>query len=200
MNSQTNTLEDEFLISHIQSGIHDNIYLKELVSRHSGIYLDMLNSYVRTDALLSNKAELIQEKEYRIYQAALKYNPDKKTKFSTFLGNETKWMCLNMYNRNKRVGEISLDEELLDVYNYKNKETEDNIDRELFSRVIDIVSDFPDDRISKIFNMRYIEGFKNKVMPWKQISEEVNMSIQGCINIHNSTINKLKNRLKKEHP
>ena len=39
-------------------------------------------------------------------------------------------------------------------------------------------------------------GEKNKVMPWKKISEELNMSIQGCINIHNSAVEKFKIELK----
>ena len=44
--------------------------------------------------------------------------------------------------------------------------------------------------------MRYITGERNRVMPWKKISEELNMSIQGCINIHNSAIEKFKIELK----
>ena len=44
--------------------------------------------------------------------------------------------------------------------------------------------------------MRYVIGEKNKVMPWKKISKELNMSIQGCINIHNSAIEEFKLELK----
>ena len=47
--------------------------------------------------------------------------------------------------------------------------------------------------------MRYIIGERNKVMPWKKISEELNMSIQGCINIHNSTIDKIKTEINKDY-
>ena len=61
---------------------------------------------------------------------------------------------------------------------------------------MELVKDYPDERISKIFTMRYVDGYKNKVMPWKQVSEEIAMSIQGCINIHDSTIKKLKIKLK----
>jgi hypothetical protein len=50
--------------------------------------------------------------------------------------------------------------------------------------------------VEKIFEMRYIIGEKNKVMPWKKISKELNMSIQGCINIHNSAIEEFKLELK----
>ena len=46
--------------------------------------------------------------------------------------------------------------------------------------------------------MRYITGSKNKVMPWKNIGYEMNLSIQGCINIHNSAIEHVQHELKQE--
>ena len=56
----------------------------------------------------------------------------------------------------------------------------------------------PDKRVWVIFNLRYIEGKKNTVMPWKNISEELNMSIQGCINIHDSALKQFTNKIRKE--
>ena len=56
----------------------------------------------------------------------------------------------------------------------------------------------PDARVEKIFNMRYIIGSKNRVMPWNKIGKELNLSIQGCINIHNSAIKQVKQELSKE--
>tara|TARA_R100000008_G_scaffold86896_1_gene82574 strand:+ start:3702 stop:4181 length:480 start_codon:yes stop_codon:yes gene_type:complete len=157
----------------------------------------MINNYVPGNTIFTNKDELIADKEYNIYQAALKYDPTRKTKFSTYLGNETKWMCLNIYNKNKRHPEIATENELLESNSHINThEHEKNIEKELFKKVMSIIEEYPDDRISQIFDMRYIEGSKNKVMPWKNISDKLDMSIQGCINIHNSTIAKLKIKLK----
>jgi len=39
--------------------------------------------------------------------------------------------------------------------------------------------------------MRYGSG-NNKLTPWRSIAEELCMSIQGCINVHNRFINKVK--------
>ncbi len=47
--------------------------------------------------------------------------------------------------------------------------------------------------------MRYIIGKKNKVMPWKNIGKKMDLSIQGCINIHNSAIKKIKQTLDEEN-
>ena len=157
----------------------------------------MINNYVPNNTIFTNKDELINDKEYNIYQAALKYDHTRGAKFSTYLGNETKWMCLNLYNKNRRNPEIAMEALYIDLQqDFSQSEHEDNIKKELFKKIMELVKDYPDERISKIFTMRYVEGYKNKVMPWKQVSEEIAMSIQGCINIHDSTIKKLKIKLK----
>ena len=48
-----------------------------------------------------------------------------------------------------------------------------------------------DHRVKKIIDMRYNVS-DNKLTPWRKIAKEVDMSIQGCINIHNKFINKVK--------
>jgi len=167
------------------------------VERHSGIYINMIHNYVPSNTIFTNKDELIADKEYNIYQAALKYDPSKGAKFSTYLGNETKWMCLNIYNKNKKHPEIATEELFLDLnQDFSQHEHEKNIDKELFKKIMELLVEYPDSRISEIFNMRYVEGSKNKVMPWKQVSQRIDMSIQGCINIHDSTVEKLKIKLK----
>lgn len=190
-------LSDQELINQIQKGENADDHLRELVNRHSGIYIEMINNYVPSTTIFTNKHELINDKDYNIYQAALKYDPTRGAKFSTYLGNETKWMCLNIYNKNKKNPEVSVEELYSEISNDLAKsEHEESIRQELFNKVIEIIKDYPDERIIKIFTMRYIDGSKNKTMPWKSVSEEIDMSIQGCINIHDSTINKLKIKLK----
>ena len=55
-----------------------------------------------------------------------------------------------------------------------------------------------DKRVEKIFKMRYIIGTKNKVMAWKDIGNKMKLSIQGCINIHNSAVVHVQEELKGE--
>ena len=157
----------------------------------------MVTSYT-SDSLISVRDELICEKSYHIYHCALKYKPSRGAKFSTFIGNETKWMCLNIYNKHKKRPTISVEEIVHDLSQEFSDSVLDkkNLDKEVFSYIIKIVKDYSDPRIYKIFKKRYIEGHKNKVMPWKKVSKDLGMSIQGCINIHDSTINKIKNKLK----
>ena len=79
------------------------------------------------------------------------------------------------------------------------EDSEKNISRDDFlKKVLSIIKKDPDSRIAKIFSMRYLEGDNNKVMPWKNIGDNLELSIQGCINIHDKAINKIKKELSKD--
>jgi hypothetical protein len=186
------------LISLVKERENCATYLQELINRHSGIYIEMVNQYMPQNMPFVSRVDLIDDKEYNIYKAILKYDPTRGTKFSTHLGNETKWMCLNLYNKNKKYSQVEFDENFLSSLHDDNKPYQDEIKRELFNKVIEIAQDHPDARVGTIFEMRYVIGNKNRVMPWKKIGKELNMSVQGCINIHNNTLKQLKHKLQKE--
>ena len=195
-----NNQSDSELINNIKNQHDIEESLNELVERHSGIYIDMVNAYSSRDNAFIDKDELINDKEYKIYLAALKYDETKGTKFSTYLGNETKWSCLNTYNRNKRRPVFNSDfiENMADQESEESRDISNSIKKDIFNKVLSLIDSHPDKRVEKIFNMRYIEGNKNKVMPWKNIGDSLNLSIQGCINIHNSAIKDIQNELKGE--
>ena len=67
-----------------------------------------------------------------------------------------------------------------------------------FDKILNIADNSGDSRISKIFRLRYLDPEGNKVTPWKKIGTKLNLSIQGCINIHNKAIKKIKKQLDKE--
>ena len=167
--------------------------LQELIERHTGIYLDIVNKYTQ-HTNTSNKLDLIDEKDYNIYQTALKYKSDKGTKFPTFLGHETKWICLNKQNKIKKEKKVAFDD--ISEIDLAQEDDGSKEKLEVFKKTIELAKQHQDKRVEKIFEMRYIIGEKNKVMPWQKISKELNMSIQGCINIHNSAIEEFKLELK----
>jgi len=171
--------------------------MTEIINRHSGIFIEIVNHFVPVDSHYCDRKELIEDKKFYIYKALMKYDQNKGTKFSTHLGNEAKWLCLNIYNKNKNKlmlpsSDIEYDKELVDNPHARS------IEQESLNRVIDIIRDYPDERVNKIFTMRYIDGEKNRVMPWKKISKELNMSIQGCINIHNQAIKNIQKKVTRE--
>lgn len=194
-----NSLSDNELVSNLQVGLNPEESLNELVQRHSGIFITMVNNYspTHTSGIVSNRSDLLNDRNYYIYKAAIKYDETKNTKFSTHLGNETRWLCLNIYNKNKNSKEVNLD-----YANMGEKEKsipeQEKIDLEVLSKIMGMINNNPDNRVSKIFKMRYVDGQKNSVMPWNKVCKPLKLSIQGCINIHNKAIKKIKKELKGE--
>lgn len=186
-------IDDIQLVENIKNEKDVDNCLQELIERHTGIYLDIVNKYTQ-HTNTSNKLDLIDEKDYNIYQTALKYKSDKGTKFPTFLGNETKWICLNKQNKIKKEKKVAFDD--ISEIDLAQEDDGNKEKLEVFKKTIELAKQHQDKRVEKIFEMRYIIGEKNKVMPWKKISKELNMSIQGCINIHNSAIEEFKLELK----
>lgn len=188
------------LIDNIKNNINVEENLTNLVDRHSGIYLDMVNAYSSTDNPFIDRDELIKDKDYKIYSAALNFDKDRGAKFSTYLGNETKWHCLNSYNKNKRKPVFNSEhiENMPENPNINEESMAETLKKDLFDKVLSIIKKHPDKRVEKIFNMRYIIGTKNKVMPWKDIGDKMELSIQGCINIHNSAVEHIRQHLKGE--
>ena len=153
-------MKDNKLIDNIKKDINTQECLSELIERHSGIFINIVNSYVPNNSIYSDKNEIIGDKDYHIYQSALNFDPNKNVKFSTYLGNQAKFLCLNEYNKKRRSPEVKCDELCLDWLNHlseddygdKEKYTEEN---EVLKIVKKLISINPDLRVRKIFNKRY---------------------------------------------
>ncbi|MAF25919.1 hypothetical protein CL634_10140 [bacterium] len=188
-------MDDIDLINNIKKNVKANESLNILYEKHSGIYCRMVNSYVPQGASFADRQEMIDDAKYYIYCAALKYDQEKNTKFSTYLGNVTRWQCLNIYNKSKKKEEYSGDEfRFNDISCSTNHFIEELSNKELIEKVFESIEKTGDKRAYEIFNMRYIIGRNNKVMPWKEIGKELKLSIQGCINIHDNFIRKIKRK------
>ncbi len=173
--------------------------LQELVNRHSGIFLDIVTSYIPANSTSGCREDLINDLEYYVYNAGLKFDHTKKTKFSTFLGNEAKWACLNQYNKNKKYIIADTDENRF-MYEYAiQKNDKKPIDEGVLEKIFELAKEHPDQRVHKIFQLRYVDPQYNKLTPWKNVSKSIGMSIQGCINIHNAAIKTIRKQLKNEY-
>ncbi len=167
--------------------------LQELINRHSGIYVDTVNKMIGDTCEFISKRDVLEDKDFFIYSAALKFLPEKNTKFSTYLANDTRWKCLNLYNKKKKMIEEPLDAS----FEEKASTTDFVIDieqSEIIARILNSANKHPDIRVKKIIEMRYCIGY-NKAHSWKEISKKIGMSIQGCIDIHNRFIEKTRKEL-----
>lgn len=189
---KSNLIEEQndlILINNIKKGIKKDASLDVLYSRHCGIYHKILNKYMPINSF--EKKELADECKYHIFVSVLDFDPSKNTKFSSYLGNRTRWMCLNFFSDQKKQKKQTPISET----NGESGECfiERMLEDESIIKIKTFLSNHKDKRASKIFKMRYFETDNEKLTPWKNISKELNLSVQGCINIHNNFIEKIKN-------
>tara|TARA_R100000008_G_scaffold48325_1_gene28709 strand:- start:2913 stop:3515 length:603 start_codon:yes stop_codon:yes gene_type:complete len=190
---------DKELTDNLKLDVNTEESLRELVNRHSGIFLDIVTSYVPKNSASGSRDDLINDLEYYVYNAGLKYDHTKNTKFSTFLGNEAKWACLNQYNKNKKYLITDTDESRFTYENNLMEQEKPFVNEWTLDKIFNIIDHHPDERVQQIFHLRYIDPQYNKLTPWKKVSKELNMSIQGCINIHNSAIKVIRKELKNNY-
>ncbi len=193
-------LSDIELVENIKKDICTDESLQELINRHSGIYLDIVHSYMRNCPAPELRQDIVDDKEMTIYNSALKYDENRGAKFSTYLGNEAKWKCLNAANKNKKNNKfVEMTDRLYDEEKQKSSQHNDQylLEEEVLDSFSDHLDEMPDKRIKKIFKLRY--SGNRKLTPWRKISEKMNLSIQGCINIHNSALEKIAKNLKNKY-
>lgn len=170
----------------------DEDSLKELIGRHSGIYVSMVNNIINDSCPFVSRQEILEDKQLSIYQAALKFSEEKNTKFSTFLAHETRWKCLNIYNKKKKMRFVDLDESSQEAFIDNSHEDYDK--HELIKTVFKLAEEHKDPRVKKIFDIRYNSGY-NSTQPWRVVAENLGMSAEGCIRIHDSFLKSIKKQL-----
>lgn len=191
-------LSDTDLIENIKcSNCNDS--MKELEDRHSGICYTMIKKYYNTMSSIGlDPNEIAKEKDYVIYKSALNFNPAKNIKFSTWVGNQMRFHCLNSMNKNNNL--ISMESDTIkNVIERKQSEENDHIfsNKEKTEFIFNLLKQLKDKRVSQIFKLRYFSERKN--MSWSKIGKRLNISTQTVINIHNKTISFLKNKLESEN-
>ena len=177
---------------------NDEKALNELISRHSGIYVDMLKKFGFRCLTLNQVQDIMGDKDYVIYKAALEYDSS-KAKFSTHLANKAKYMCLTQKTKNKN-SRITAN---FDEVQFCQKDKASTPDQscnvaDSFNRILSLIEKHKDKRLKIIFHERYFCGNRGKLKPWKQVAQKINLSAQGCINIHDKAIKELSYKIENE--
>jgi RNA polymerase sigma factor (sigma-70 family) len=167
--------EDNELIKEVKN-IGCNESFKELLNRHSNLYYKICQKYLPTLKRMGvNSDDVLNDKEYVFFKSLTSFQPDKKTKFSTWLGNFTRYHCLNYINTYKKYSTQELFEEL---------EATPSVPRADGAEYIySILSQLKDERIIKVYRMRY-ENNGDKKATWSNIAKKMKISTQTAINLH----------------
>lgn len=203
-----NLRTDNEIIAEIQVGVNVSENFSEISERHSAIFYKTASKLL----LYKTKCEVRDfycDKDSVIFKVLLDYKPNKNSKFSTYLANRVKWICYNEYNYYKKNlthtgNSFSIDDNSCNnselEYDTSPEDYSNCLNNEKFKNFLKSFEHEKDTRTKKIFQLRYFEGKSNKLMPWKQVGEhkEVQLSIQGCINIHNRYLKKFQNQNKNQ--
>jgi RNA polymerase sigma factor (sigma-70 family) len=187
------TEDDCNLIEKIQKN-NDSGALLELEARHSGICHQMIKKYYNTILSVGlNPEEITSDKLLIIYKSAINFDFNKNVKFSTWLGNQMRYHCLNCINK-KTINTISLEHDNIKyrVESIQSSKPEFSILKENSDFILNILKKLKDRRLLTIYKLRY---FSDKKMSWNVIAKKLNLSTQTVINLHNKTLKILKNKL-----
>lgn len=188
-------IEDSILAKNVREKNDENA-LKELINRHSALCHSLYKKY--SSPMIASGVHLqdvINQKDYMVYRSAITFNPDKKSKFSTWLYNQIRYQCLNCMNEDSQY--VTFDSDKLNYLIEKNTEPQKE-DKNIYEYVLNIINSCSDERVITIFKMRYIND-SNKKTPWNKIAKKLNISTQTAINIHNKTIKLLKNKIESKN-
>jgi len=100
-----NTFSDTQLTEKVKE-FGDEVALIELISRHSGIYVNMVRKFGSKSLSYTQMGQILDEKDYNIYEAALDYD-ESRAKFSTHIANKAKYICLTEKTKNKKNSSIT---------------------------------------------------------------------------------------------
>lgn len=193
-----NDQPDIDLVFQVQKN-NDEAALMELIDRHSGIYVDMVRRFGSQSLTDDQLYVIMGEKDMNIYQAAKEYKPE-KSKFSTYLANKARYLCLAGRTKNQKSPHfVDFESECFHIESdclSPQEETENKEFNSFFDKVQDLIKNHPDQRVKEVFEQRYFSKTNGSVTSWRDISKAMGLSIQGVINIHNRTLPELKKQIK----
>ena len=126
--------------------------------------------------------------------SAMSYNPNKGSKFSTWLANQMRYFCLNTMNKNRLVAtEDETMNAIVHADSLLSGAGETSVEEKV-DFIKNIIAQVKDRRVSKIFKIRYFNGNRKKT-PWSNIAKEIGVSTQTAINLHNKAIKLIKTKM-----
>lgn len=197
MENKYNSTEDRVLIKDIKKYSCDEC-IECLRDKHIGLIFDIYGRYGSVlQSLHFNKEEFSDEINYLVYTSAKKFDLRRKNiKFSTFLGDQTRYFCLNKITELNKKKSVSAEPEdiirLMDEC-FKDSNEHNKKQKELCSYVYSLLEQIKDKRVMEIFNLRFFSE-KNK-MTWAEIGERLGITSQTVINIFNKNVRFIKNKL-----
>ena len=170
--------------------------LLKLIERHSPLFYKISQKYFPfafKGGSSQTVDDLIGSCQSTIYESIIEFKARKGVKYSTWLGNFVRYRCLNYLNKNSKLVEV--EEGKLNFFFQKKslEEHDKNALLEEYNFVSNLIDQFKDSRMKKVFELRYFSGEKR--MTWVKIGDKLNLSAQTAINLHNKGKSIIKKKL-----
>lgn len=188
---QLSSLPDSVLIQNIQAhNEYSSDSVEVLAERHGGLINNVYNKFKSFFGSTGiSMGDLKNDSKLIVWKSAESYKTDKNSKFSSWLHNQVNYQCLNAFNAHKKNKEVIFDdfnrlERPVEVFNSEDLE-----------KIKEIIKTIDDQRILRIFELRYFDIQQKNRTNWKEIGKDLNLSSQMCIVLHNKGINLIKEKL-----
>jgi RNA polymerase sigma factor (sigma-70 family) len=181
---------DEFLIKQIITNQCSDS-LKKLAEKHGGMIYNIGKKYCTSCNLDLN--EINDNKYWIIFNAAKSFNSKKGSKFSTWLGNQVRFFCLNYKNKNSKLLPIE-DKHLEFFINSCTKKENSFNQKEIVNSIIDLFNDISDPNTKNAIYYRYFYN-KDRILNYSEIAKILNVTPQTVLNWHNKFIKFAKKKL-----
>jgi RNA polymerase sigma factor (sigma-70 family) len=179
--------------------------LKELINRHQKLFFNFCSKFSREGNFKYEEA--IKDAPLVIWEAAKTYKSDKNTKFSTFLGQYSKYYIYNSLNFKQKLSCLNIsnsdnicsyaEHKDLDLLNNQNGNWENPSDLDTIRFIFEILNKQKDKRLSQIFKARFFPINKEE-SNIKNIAQKYSVTGMQIHNLLNHTFKILRFHLKKE--
>ena len=188
--SKLSKLKDDELIKNININKCSEC-LKELVNRHGGMLFNIGKKYCVSCNL--DLQELNDNRYWIIFNAVQSFNPEKGSKFSTWLGNQIRFFCLNYKNKNTKL--VPTEDKYLEFFlNDTCKKENTTNKKEIINNIIDLFNQISDPNTKNAVYYRYFYD-KERILNYAEIAKILNVTPQTVLNWHNKFIDFAKKKL-----
>jgi hypothetical protein len=190
------SLTDRELIQQIKSNPTDAAII-ELVNRHTGIYVNIIDRYSHINPSVISKQDLIDQRMTNIYTYALDYRLDSPMQFGTYVGQRIKFECKNLLR--EAPTEQQLERQIVDTEmnsDDNDHEIQDDETIELATQLLELAHKNEDYKFAQIIKYRFFSG--TGVLPWREIGKKMDMSHEGVRKHFILKLKELKTEMVKE--
>lgn len=186
-------VDDDILIANILKN-QCSKSLEVLTDKHSGIIFNIGKKYCTTSGLDLN--ELNDNRYWIVFNSVKSFDSSKGSKFSTWLGNQVRFFCLNFKNKNTKL--VPVEDSFLEHFlNEKAKKDNSENQKEVLNNIIDLFNKITDINTKNAIYYRYFYN-KDRILNYSEIAEMLNVTPQTVLNWHNKFIRLAKKKLTKK--